>query len=156
MVNNFLFCVCVCVLQVTWRANGIVLYMYEGNVLMDRRSWKREQSSNTSTRVSEIVNNGGSGCVAYALSPWYRSLPTPAPTSDRRDILKCCDISEKSPNGIMCYMNKQVLRILEIYIYLIYIVKRLELLPGVTTLFRDFTEGLSLVPLITLAFYPFL
>ena len=35
MVNNFLFCVCVCVLQVTWRANGIVLYMYEGNVLMD-------------------------------------------------------------------------------------------------------------------------
>ena len=27
--------VCVCVLQVTWRANGIVLYMYEGNVLMD-------------------------------------------------------------------------------------------------------------------------
>ena len=33
MVNNFLFCVCV--LQVTWRANGIVLYMYEGNVLMD-------------------------------------------------------------------------------------------------------------------------
>ena len=36
MVNNFLFCVCVCVLQVTWRANGIVLYMYEGNVLMDK------------------------------------------------------------------------------------------------------------------------
>ena len=35
MVNNFLFCVCVCVLQVTWRANGIVLYMYEGKVLMD-------------------------------------------------------------------------------------------------------------------------
>ena len=28
-------CVCVCVLQVTWRANGIVLYMYEGKVLMD-------------------------------------------------------------------------------------------------------------------------
>ena len=26
---------CVCVLQVTWGANGIVLYMYEGNVLMD-------------------------------------------------------------------------------------------------------------------------
>ena len=23
-------CVCVCVLQVTWRANGIVLYMYSG------------------------------------------------------------------------------------------------------------------------------
>ena len=37
MVNNFLFCVCVCVLQVTWRANGIVLYMYEGNVLMDKK-----------------------------------------------------------------------------------------------------------------------
>ena len=36
MVNTFLFCVCVCVLQVTWRANGIVLYMYEGKVLMDR------------------------------------------------------------------------------------------------------------------------
>ena len=36
MVNNFLFCVCVCVLQVTWRANGIVLYMYEGKVLMDK------------------------------------------------------------------------------------------------------------------------
>ena len=35
-------------------------------------------------------------------------------------------------------------------------VMRLELLPGVTTLFRDFTEGLSLVPLITLAFYLFL
>ena len=36
MVNNFLFlCVCVCVLLVTWRANGIVLYMYEGKVLMD-------------------------------------------------------------------------------------------------------------------------
>ena len=35
MVNKFLFCVCVCVLQVTWRANGIVLYMYEGKVLMD-------------------------------------------------------------------------------------------------------------------------
>ena len=31
MVNNFLFCVCVCVLQVTWRANGIVLYMYSGH-----------------------------------------------------------------------------------------------------------------------------
>ena len=31
MVNNFLFlCVCVCVLLVTWRANGIVLYMYSG------------------------------------------------------------------------------------------------------------------------------
>ena len=29
MVNNFLF-VCVCVLLVTWRANGIVLYMYSG------------------------------------------------------------------------------------------------------------------------------
>ena len=28
-------------------------------------------------------------------------------------------------------------------------VKRLSLLPGVTTLFRDFTGGLSLVPLIT-------
>ena len=28
-------------------------------------------------------------------------------------------------------------------------VKRLRLLPGVTTLFRDFTGGLSLVPLIT-------
>ena len=27
---------CVCVLLVTWRANGIVLYMYEGKVLMDR------------------------------------------------------------------------------------------------------------------------
>ena len=27
MVNNFLF---VCVLLVTWRANGIVLYMYLG------------------------------------------------------------------------------------------------------------------------------
>ena len=26
---------CVCVLLVTWRANGIVLYMYEGKVLMD-------------------------------------------------------------------------------------------------------------------------
>ena len=26
-----------CVLQVTWRANGIVLYMYEGKVLMDFR-----------------------------------------------------------------------------------------------------------------------
>ena len=35
MVNKFLFCVCVCVLQVTWRANGIVLYMHEGKVLMD-------------------------------------------------------------------------------------------------------------------------
>ena len=35
MVNNFLFFVCVCVLLVTWRANGIVLYMYEGKVLMD-------------------------------------------------------------------------------------------------------------------------
>ena len=34
MVNNFLF-LCVCVLLVTWRANGIVLYMYEGKVLMD-------------------------------------------------------------------------------------------------------------------------
>ena len=28
-------------------------------------------------------------------------------------LKKCWDISEKSPNGIMCYMNKQVLRILE-------------------------------------------
>ena len=28
-------------------------------------------------------------------------------------FLKCWDISEKSPNGIMCYMNKQVLRILD-------------------------------------------
>ena len=38
MVNNFLFvCVCVCVLLVTWRANGIVLYMYEGKVLMDKK-----------------------------------------------------------------------------------------------------------------------
>ena len=37
MVNKFLFCMCVCVLQVTWRANGIVLYMYEGKVLMDMR-----------------------------------------------------------------------------------------------------------------------
>ena len=35
-------------------------------------------------------------------------------------------------------------------------VMRLELLPGVTILFRDFTEGLSLVPLITLALYLFL
>ena len=35
------------------------------------------------------------------------------------------------------------------------IVKRLQLLPGVTTLFRDFAEGLSLVPLITLALLPF-
>ena len=32
------------------------------------------------------------------------------------------------------------------------IVKRLKLLPGVTTLFRDFTGGLSLVPLITYSF----
>ena len=32
------------------------------------------------------------------------------------------------------------------------IVKRLELLPGVTTLFRNFTGGLSLVPLITYSF----
>ena len=31
-------------------------------------------------------------------------------------------------------------------------VKRLELLPGVTTLVRDFTGGLSLVPLITYSF----
>ena len=27
---------CVCALQVTWRANGIALYMYEGKVLMDK------------------------------------------------------------------------------------------------------------------------
>ena len=38
MVNNFLF---VCVLLVTWRANGIVLYMYEGKVLMDRYVYQR-------------------------------------------------------------------------------------------------------------------
>ena len=33
-----------------------------------------------------------------------------------------------------------------------FLVKRLKLLPGVTTLFRDFTGGLSLVPLITYSF----
>ena len=44
MVNNFLFCVCVCVLQVTWRANGIVLYMYEGKVLMDTNVYHHNTS----------------------------------------------------------------------------------------------------------------
>ena len=33
---------CVCVLLVTWRANGIVLYMYEGKVLMDKNSLTKE------------------------------------------------------------------------------------------------------------------
>ena len=53
MVNNFLFCVCVCVLQVTWRANGIVLYMYEGNVLMDINIYKKYLM--TPTRLDNLA-----------------------------------------------------------------------------------------------------
>ena len=43
MVNNFLF---VCVLLVTWRANGIVLYMYEGKVLMDSKFLQKHTPRN--------------------------------------------------------------------------------------------------------------
>ena len=44
------------------------------------------------------------------------------------------------------------LYIIIIIITIIIIVKRLRLLPGVTTLFRDSTGGLSLVPQITSPF----
>ena len=52
MVNNFLF-LCVCVLLVTWRANGIVLYMYEGKVLMDMFGLRRIHGYTTHLSVSQ-------------------------------------------------------------------------------------------------------
>ena len=43
---------CVCVLLVTWRANGIVLYMYEGKVLMDTKVQGAIVISSLVTRIA--------------------------------------------------------------------------------------------------------
>ena len=55
------------------------------------------------------------GLVAFRVHyrPGTGRYQPPRLLANGGDILKCWDISEKSPNGIMCYMNKQVLRILE-------------------------------------------
>ena len=57
------------------------------------------------------------GLVAFRVHyrPGTGRYQPPSPTSEWRGHFKNVGISRrKSPNGIMCYMNKQVLRILEI------------------------------------------
>ena len=49
-----------CVLLVTWRANGIVLYMYEGKVLMDTAFSSSFQLKEISYARS-IISHGGQG-----------------------------------------------------------------------------------------------
>ena len=64
---------CVCVLLVTWRANGIVLYMYEGKVLMDNGVLRKLKHifPNTYQRIKSIRSpaKGGTGCYRFNYQP---------------------------------------------------------------------------------------
>ena len=69
---------CVCVLQVTWRANGIVLYMYEGKVLMDNLFVQVRQE-----RTCTLVDRPESAMAA--ITAWVGWAATTQETPDRRN-----------------------------------------------------------------------
>ena len=76
-------------LQVTWRANGIVLYMYEGNVLMDNIDYRHLFTfSNNRTRSNgrklELKRFNTSQCgnfFTYKIAQIWNRLPAEAVNS---------------------------------------------------------------------------